>query len=129
MSKEFYCPHCKKEINPASLMGKKGGTSKSEKKLAAVRENAKKGGRKKIAYETKFFELNWDRYPAMPQKVAVDIFPEGTSDRTLYRHKGNLCARSIDEAISVLYDIDTKFVNKRKPYKLGRPDRIILLEK
>lgn len=32
------------EVNPASIMGKKGGKSKSEKKLKALAENAKKGG-------------------------------------------------------------------------------------
>jgi hypothetical protein len=37
------CPHCGKEINPASIMGR----VKSEKKAAASRENGKKGGRPK----------------------------------------------------------------------------------
>ncbi len=37
------CPHCGKEINPASVMGQ----AKSEKKAAAARENGKKGGRPK----------------------------------------------------------------------------------
>lgn len=33
--------------NAASIMGKKGGPSKTEKKAAASRENGKKGGRPK----------------------------------------------------------------------------------
>ena len=32
----------------ASIMGKKGGKSKSEAKQKAARENGKKGGRKKV---------------------------------------------------------------------------------
>ena len=37
------CPHCGKEINPASLLGQ----IKTEKKATAARENGKKGGRPK----------------------------------------------------------------------------------
>ena len=36
----------------ASLLGKKGGSVKSERKTAAVRENGKKGGRPKMPMKT-----------------------------------------------------------------------------
>jgi len=41
------CPHCYKEINPSAKLGRKRGTSKSEKKKQASAENGKKGGRPK----------------------------------------------------------------------------------
>ncbi len=38
------CPYCNNELSLASLMGKAGGSKTSEKKTAASKENAKKGG-------------------------------------------------------------------------------------
>ena len=38
---KFECPHCKKEISPATMMG----AYVSEKKAKSSRENGKKGGR------------------------------------------------------------------------------------
>jgi hypothetical protein len=40
-SMKFECPHCKKEISPATMMG----AYVSEKKAKSSRENGKKGGR------------------------------------------------------------------------------------
>lgn len=39
------CPHCGKKINPAALMGKKGGAVKSEAKAKSSAANGRKGGR------------------------------------------------------------------------------------
>jgi hypothetical protein len=48
MSEKFVCPHCGKEIDAASIMGKKGGSSTSPKKAEASRQNGKLyGGRPK----------------------------------------------------------------------------------
>lgn len=45
------CPHCKKEINPAQMLG----AIKSAKKAKASRENGKKGGRpRKVVIPIKF---------------------------------------------------------------------------
>ena len=38
---KFECPHCRKEISPATMMG----AYVSEKKAKSSRENGKKGGR------------------------------------------------------------------------------------
>ena len=35
-------------VNPAAVLGRKGGQAKTEKKAVAARENGKKGGRPKI---------------------------------------------------------------------------------
>jgi len=47
----FVCPHCQKEIEAAkivaaaaSLMGKKGGSVKTERKIAGARKGGKLGG-------------------------------------------------------------------------------------
>ena len=47
----FVCPHCQKEIEAAeivaaaaSLMGKMGGSAKSDRKTVAVRDNGRMGG-------------------------------------------------------------------------------------
>lgn len=42
------CPKCGVKINPAELLGKLGGKSKSRRKSQASRENGKLGGRPKI---------------------------------------------------------------------------------
>jgi hypothetical protein len=48
------CPHCGREINVGTLLGREGGLSRSIKKSAASRENGKKGGRpRKSHFEIK----------------------------------------------------------------------------
>lgn len=45
------CPHCHKRISDkliARRMARRGGRSTSEAKVAAARENAKRGGRPKV---------------------------------------------------------------------------------
>jgi hypothetical protein len=42
--------------NPAAALGRRGGLVKSERKTAAVRENAKKGGRPKTMRDRKHYE-------------------------------------------------------------------------
>ena len=128
MKKDIKCPYCGKKLDKSIAAGLLGSIV-TEKKIEACRKNAQKAGRKKIAFETKYFELNWDKYPDLPQKVAVDMFPEGTSERTLDRHIGNTCARTIKEAKEVLYGIDTTFFDGNgKEYLPGFPDHVYLIE-
>lgn len=43
------CPHCRKLINPASLLGKGRKKTMTPAALAARRKNAKKAGRPRIS--------------------------------------------------------------------------------
>jgi hypothetical protein len=47
------CPKCGTDIeitpeDAASILGKKGGSSKSKSKIEAIKENGKKGGRPRV---------------------------------------------------------------------------------